>query len=215
MVHGNFYSVQYEIHLTKQLDLYNDILPICSSIRCMLTYVNNKIILISRNQLDNRYTKKPMATSYACALDTIEYEYNNKIFTREKEPTMFEYKDVWTYANKIKNQDTPIIISTVELDKLNNRLKEIQNIYDNQTCVEPKPNFSELSLEYNQIVQTIQCQFVLANPEYYEKIISIEQELTNIELTQEEIDLIKSVETHPTLAGLIKFSGCTLVNGCY
>ena len=209
MVHGNYYSVQYEIHLTKSFDLYNDILPICSNIRFMLKYVGNKIILISTSQLDKRYITKPMAKSYACALDTIEGGYNN--VTREKEPTMFEYKDVWTYANKIKNQDTPIIISPMEFDELKNRLKEIQNILDKTS----KIDFSELTLEYNKIFKIIQIQTVMTNPEYYEKIVSMEQELTNIELTQEEMDLIKSVETHPTLAGLIKFSGCNLVNGYY
>jgi hypothetical protein len=179
MVHGNWYSARYEIYLTKPLDLYNDILPICSSIRYMLKYIQMgkdgidgyKLIIIDTDKLDKRFTTRPIANDYACALDTIEYSY--KTVTREKDPTMFEYQDVFTYANKIKHQNQ----------------------------------------EDNLFIPQIQP--IIANPEYYNKIISMEQELTNIELTQEELDLIKAVETHPSLAGLIKFSGFNLANGYY
>ena len=222
MVHGNWYSVRYEIYLTKPLDLYNDILPICSSIRYMLKYIQMgkdgidgyKLIIIDTANLDKRFTTRPIANSYACALDTIEYSY--KTVTREKEPTMFEYQDVFTYANKIKHQDSPVIMSTMELDNLKIRLKEISGILDAGLCDKKSEiDVNVLQLEYNKIFKTIQIQPILVNPEYYEKIISMEQELTNIELTQEELDLIKAVETHPTLAGLIKFSGFNLANGYY
>ena len=112
MVHGNWYSARYEIYLTKPLDLYNDILPICSSVRYMLKYVQMvkdgideyKLIIIDTENLNKRFITRPIAKSYACALDTIEYSYNDKTVTRENEPTMFEYQDVFTYANKIKHQ---------------------------------------------------------------------------------------------------------------
>ena len=223
MVHGNWYSVRYEIYLTKPLDLYNDILPICSSVRYMLKYVQMvkdgideyKLIIIDTENLNKRFITRPIAKSYACALDTIEYSYNDKTVTRENEPTMFEYQDVFTYANKIKHQNAPVIMSTMELDDLKIRLKEIRDILDKQSDKKSENDFKALTLEYNQLFKTKQIQPIIANPEYYNKIISMEQELTNIELTQEELYLIKAVETHPSLAGLIKFSGFNLANGYY
>ena len=224
MVHGNWYSARYEIYLTKPLDLYNDILPICSSVRYMLKYVQMvkdgideyKLIIIDTENLNKRFITRPIAKSYACALDTIEYSYNDKTVTRENEPTMFEYQDVFTYANKIKHQNSPVIMSTMGLDDLKIRLKEIRDILDADGRDKKSENdFNALTLEYNQLFKTIQIQTIIVNPEYYNKIISMGQELTNIELTQEELDLIKAVETHPTLDGLIKFSGFNLANGYY
>ena len=223
MVHGNWYSARYEIYLTKPLDLYNDILPICSSVRYMLKYVQMvkdgideyKLIIIDTENLNKRFITRPIAKSYACAIDTIEYSYNDKTVTRENEPTMFEYQDVFTYANKIKHQNSPVIMSTMGLDDLKIRLKEIQDILYNQSDKKSENDFNALTLEYNQLFKTIQIQTIIVNPEYYNKIISMGQELTNIELTQEELDLIKAVETHPTLDGLIKFSGFNLANGYY
>ena len=83
MVHGNWYSVRYEIYLTKPLDLYNDILPICSSVRYMLKYVQMvkdgidgyKLIIIDTENLNKRFITRQIAKSYACALDTIEYSF--------------------------------------------------------------------------------------------------------------------------------------------
>jgi hypothetical protein len=220
MVHGNWYSARYEIYLTKPLDLYNDILPICSSIRYMLKYIQMgkdgidgyKLIIIDTANLDKRFTTRPIANSYACALDTIDYSYKNKQITREKDPTMFEYQDVFTYANKIKHQNQEdnlfIPIKKEQLEELKIRLKEITGCWKKSEF-----DVNVLQLEYNKIIKTIQIQPIIANPEYYNKIISMEQELTNIELTQEELELIKAVETHPSLAGLIKFSGFNLANG--
>jgi hypothetical protein len=218
MVHGNWYSARYEIYLTKPLDLYNDFLPICSSIRYMLKYIQMgkdgidgyKIIIIDTANLDKRFTTRPIANSYARALDTIDYSY--KTVTREKDPTMFEYQDVFIYANKIKHQNQEdnlfIPIKKEQLEELKIRLEEIIDISSGLRD-------NVLQLEYNKIFKTIQIQPIIANPEYYNKIISTEQELTNIELTQEELELIKAVETHPSLAGLIKFSGFNLANGFY
>ena len=225
MVHGNWYSARYEIYLTKPLDLYNDILPICSSIRYMLKYIQMgkdgidgyKLIIIDTANLDKRFTTRPIANSYACALDTIEYSY--KTVTREKDPTMFEYQDVFTYANKIKHQNQEdnlfIPIKKEQLEELKIRLEEIIDVSAGLRDKKSEIDVNVLQLEYNKIFKTIQIQLIIANPEYYNKIISMEQELTNIKLTQEELDLIKAVETHPSLAGLIKFSGFNLANGYY
>lgn len=225
MVHGNWYSARYEIYLTKPLDLYNDILPICSSIRYMLKYIQMgkdgidgyKLIIIDTANLDKRFTTRQIANDYACALDTIEYSY--KTVTREKDPTMFEYQDVFTYANKIKHQNQEdnlfIPIKKEQLEELKIRLEEIIDVSAGLRDKKSEIDVNVLQLEYNKIFKTIQIQPIIANPEYYNKIISMEQELTNIELTQEELDLIKAVETHPSLAGLIKFSGFNLANGYY
>jgi len=237
MVHGNWYSARYEIYLTKPLDVYNDILPICSSVRYMLKYVQMgkdekdekdgvdeyKLIIIDTENLNKRFTTRPISKSYVYAINTIEYDYNNKQITRENEPTMFECQDVFTYANKIKHQNQEdnlfIPIKKEQLDELEIRLKEINDLFNSGLgllCDKKSENdFKALTLEYKKILKTIQIQYIIANPKYYNKIILMEQELTNIELTQEELDLIKAVENHPTLAGLIKFSGFNLANGFY
>lgn len=61
MVHGNYYGIQYEIHLTKEIDYYDDLLPIWMDVRTRIDMyrINGyyKLIVIPyvdfSEQLDN------------------------------------------------------------------------------------------------------------------------------------------------------------------
>ena len=72
MVHGNYYGVQYEIFLNKELDLYNDILPICIHVRKMISLEKidrnseqYKLVIIPHEELKKRFYQKQNTRKYA------------------------------------------------------------------------------------------------------------------------------------------------------
>lgn len=218
MVHGNFYGIQYEIHLSKSLDLYDDILPICSQVRSMLTYdeQKQKIIVIDYKKFNKRFESKPLALKYASSLDTAAY---NKTYVNElpedKVKEINEFKDVRTYSNLIKHKDSDLIKpldpkAFLELkaryDELNIKAKEVEFWLNSN-----KDQYIELS----KLDSIIQIQSIVADSEYLKKITNLEQELCTIELEQNETDLIKLIESHPKLEGIISYSGINLIQGYY
>ena len=63
MVHGDYFGINYIIHLTKPIDLYNDLLPICISNRHMLTLINpTKISIFIPTRFDKRLNSKEMSS---------------------------------------------------------------------------------------------------------------------------------------------------------
>jgi predicted transposase YbfD/YdcC len=80
-----------------------------------------------------------------------------------------------------------------------------------QVLNEYKLCFDELKL----LRKTIEIQTIICDKEYLQKIIDIEEKITNISLTDEEAMLIKSVESHPTINNFIETSGFEMIKECY
>ena len=172
MVHGNYYGVQYEIYLNKELDLYNDILPICIHVRKMISLEKvdknseqYKLVIIPHKELDKRFYQKQNSRKYAEDKDLISYNHN---ITRKSCPEQFKYYDVKIYNSLIKHNK----------------------------CLEP---FTQEELKKcekeHKLRKTLDIQRIISNPVYFEEIKEIERELTDIELTDGEKELIKSIIT--------------------
>jgi len=65
-----------------------------------------------------------------------------------------------------------------------------------------------------KLTELLKIQYIISDNEYYQKIIEIEKNITNIKLTKEEL-LINTVMKHPKLEGLIEYSHFELVLESY
>ena len=219
MVHGDYFGINYIIHLTKPIDLYNDLLPICISNRHMLTLINpTKISIFIPTRFDKRLNSKEMS-SFISAL----YELNHNCYaktnynhnhTRKLFPDLFLYYDVLLYSTTIKGR-TIEIITNEELDIMKTRYNELvimlNDTLNNYGTNEHKLFTDELKL----LRKTIEIQTIICDKEYLQKIIDTEEKITNISLTDEEAMLIKSVESHATINEIIETSGFEIIKECY
>ena len=83
MVHGISHGIQYEIHLTKELDFYDDLLPIWIELRAQIhpekdDYTgNNKLIVIPYKEFSEQLNKNSLFDSYIREMN--EHRYNRKL----------------------------------------------------------------------------------------------------------------------------------------
>ena len=214
------HTVQYEIYLTKQLDYFNDILPICIEIRKMLKYsevvVNlyeskYKIVVFSHEKFTNRFNQ--------CSPHSLKYQITLNNLWKTNYPITYEdklYLNVKLYKNKIKhNPQNQIAIDPDEYNKLTNIFNELNKItgaYDKYLTYTEK-EIEKLESEKQKIFDILEIQNLIqeSNSKYYNKVKAIETELTNIELSEEENNILQKVLNHPTLNNIIEFHGFNLV----
>jgi hypothetical protein len=191
MVHGDYFGINYIIHLTKPIDLYNDLLPICITNRHMLTFIS------AFYELKNE-----------CYANT---NYNR---TRQLFPDLYLYYDVLLYSTIIKGRSFEIITND-ELDIMKTRYNELEIMLNNDTynygSNEYKLDLDELKL----LRKTIEIQTIICDKEYLQKIVDIEEKIMNISLTDEEAMLIKSVESHAAINNIIEMSGFEMIKEYY
>lgn len=222
MVHGNFYGVQYEIYLNKEFDLYDDILPICIDVRKMIklekiTHNSNyyKLVIISYEELNKRLGKKVHIQKYIQSLNTLSYggSFN---YSRKTHPELFKYADVINYKTYIKHNECPEPYTQEELKICEKRFQELINIYNSEIIWDKsKEERKELDIEQHKLRDILNIQRIIINPNYFQEIKEIERDLTDIELTNEEIELINKIVTHPKLEGAVKWHGINLIEGFY
>lgn len=221
MVHGIYYGVQYEIYLNKELDLFDDILPICSDVRKMISLekINKnsnyyKLVIIPYQDLDNRFVKREHSSKYGDSLAS--YHQIN----RRTNPSNFNYYDVKIYTDYIKHSEVPEPYTEEKLENIlevENRLEELlskqdeDDYWDNYSSDE----ITKFNTEIRILTEELKVQRIVRNKEYFDKIIEIEHELTHIELTDGEKDIINRVIAHPKLEGAIKYHGFNLIDGFY
>ena len=191
MVHGNYYGVQYEIYLNRELDLYNDVLPICIDVRTMISMQQQsgqyKLVIVPYREFTERFSGIKLSPEYVSSLNKIEYSH----MTKTTNPELFKYYDVKMYAELIKP------------------CKDLSS-YDNilNGTIGPQETYGKLS-------DALIVQDIIRNADYFEEIKAIERELTNIDLTDSEKTLINSVINHAKLEGAIDRHGINLVYGVY
>lgn len=213
MVHGDYFGINYIIHLTKPIDLFNDLLPICCSNRHMLTLINpTKISIFTSTRFDKRLMAKEMS-SFISAFYELKnkcYAQTNLLKTRQLFPDLYLYYDVLKYSTIIKGRNIQII-SNEELNVMKTRYNELENMINNDTYKYGSSESKLLFNEFNLLRDTIEIQTIINNKEYLQKIKDMEEKITNIQLTDEEIMLIKSVETNTTIKEIIETSGFEII----
>lgn len=220
MVHGNYYGVQYEIYLNKELDLFDDILPICIDVRKMISLekINKdsnqyKLVIIPYRELDKRFEKRENVTKYVQSLDEISY---NHYITRKSNPEEFKYYDVKVYDNIIKHNEYSQPFTEEELKNCEKRFEDVIEIYKHDDFWnKPEEERKEIDFEQNNLRRILNIQRIISNPVYCEEIKQIERELTDIELTDREKELVTCVLEHPNLQGKISSHGINLIHGFY
>jgi hypothetical protein len=198
MVHGNIYGIQYEIYLSKPLDLYNDVLPMCTQVRKMIKYEEsaNKLVLISYGDLSGRFYSNPLARTWAQILDINDYE-------QKQNPTgqMKEFYDVKIYSGYKHEQIEPI--GSEELNSISKKINKLEEI-------------NGWTKELYELHKIKNIQSIVQDSDYFNKVKSIEESLTNVVLTAEEDKLIEMILSNELVksAGVIS-SGINLYFGFY
>lgn len=214
MVHGNYYGVQYEIYLNKQLNLFDDVLPICIDVRKMISLEHNKLVIIPYRELDKRFEKRQNVRKYMESMD--EISYNHQI-TRKTNQELFKYQDVKNYTTYIKHSELPEPYTEEHFQKLEHRVEELSSKYNELDYWEKysSEERKKFDIERSIIIEVLRVQRIIRNNEYFEEIKEIERELTNIELTDGEKELITRILEHPKLEGKISSHGINLIDGFY
>jgi hypothetical protein len=213
MVHGTNYGVQYVIYLDKEVDFFNDILSICMDVRHMIEYVKmsnankSKLILFSDTRFDERFSTIPLAKKYVSCLTEHSYSYI------AKNPDVKKYQDVKMYNNSIKYSEKVDPYTEEMYDTLKNKIQELTNLYSLlQQESEDYSNMSKIRTELIQLSDKQSIQDFIKNKAYSEEIKEIEKDITNIELTDEEKDIISRIINHPKLEGKYSAHGMMLID---
>ena len=217
MVHGDYFGINYIIHLTKPIDLFNDLLPICISNRHMLTLINpTKISIFTSTMFNKRLNSKEMSSFISAFYELRNkcYAQTNLLKNRQLFPDLYVYYDVLQYSTIIKGRYIEMI-SNDEFDVIKTRYNELENMMNDDTLkygsYEHKLFFDELK----SLRKTIEIQTIICNKEYLQKIKDMEEKITNVQLTDEEIMLIKNIESHPTINEIIETSGFEMIKEYY
>jgi hypothetical protein len=216
MVHGINRNIRYLIHLKNQIDLYDDFLPICIAERKMFEILDNKtIVVLNHSDLYKRYYSNEIAKTFESKLEKTYYGKKTKA-ELEEEALNLKYHYALLYSSELKiinknNYDTTKIYTLDEIKEFQNRIQEI-----NKTLYGPnkQQNLNEedidnLNTEKNELQDIIKYN-PLFEPSTGPEIIDIEKQLTNIELTHEEKEMIERIKSNPCIKSNIEAEGFQL-----
>jgi hypothetical protein len=201
MVHGTNIGLQYIFIVDREIDYYNDILKISMDIRKKLFEKNSKSFIIFQiNEFDKRFYESKHGKKYINALNKI-YALNIE-YDGEKYPEDFLYYDVMIYNKEKHNYHK--ILSFDEFNQLKNEFENLKNDSDNYFNKKTYDKIKELKNE-------IDIQRIFIDSKYFEQVKKIENELINIELTDEEKEIIKKIEEHSLFHFDVKWHGFEFV----
>lgn len=216
MVHGNYYSIQYEIFLNKPIDFFDDLLPIWVSTRARIEMETDKntgqhkLIIIPYKEFDKQLYSNSLFNSYISEVDNLSY--TRKEYT-EDETRGFKFLMVSYYKKYIKhNPNLYEPITKDEYKQLLDTWRECKKIdwgnVDN--------NYKELSTHYKSISHQLIIQRIIHDKEYFEEIKGLEKKLIEqVSLSEQQIELVKNVLDHPKLHDLVSWHGLNLIDGYY
>lgn len=206
MVHGNYYSVEYYIYLSKPLDYFNDILPICKDIRYLIPLIdNNRLKVFDYNRFGAKFQHSDIRQKYIASLDEISYQH---LKDRDKDAELFKYYDVKIY-NKYKYDIKSGVIKKVEREEFNKLEKRFRELY---RIIYTEDNYTpEYYKEMKEINNILDVQRIIIDDKYHEEIKMMESEIIDIEISDEENQLITKILNHPILEGLVVRTGFELI----
>jgi len=219
MVHGTYYGIQYEVKLTKNIDFYNDLLPIWMKVRMRIEMQkdiksnNYKLIIIPYSEFNEQLSKNSLFTSYVKENNSVSY---SKPTQTEQYLRSNKFAIVRQYEKLIRNKTNlhePITIE--EYTKLSDemqKLKQIDLLGKNMS----QDEWREFDKRYDEIYIQLQIQRIIHDPEYFQEIKSLHTRLLEqVTFDEEQSERIQQVISHPKLDGIISWHGLTLVDGFY
>ena len=227
-------SVQYEIKLTRDIDFFDELLPIWINVRAKIELKKNyktgfTLVVIPYDDLRTQLYKNNLFNSYR----NENREFNFIKCTTDKkhsEEHLRKLKFVMArmYETTIKYnteyQPLPEPITKEEFNKLCKEKIELQKKmwYGNQMAPElskeEKDELDKNIKRHNEIIKQLEIQRFIYDPEYFEEIKSLNQKILDqvaLSFTEEQNERIKKVLNHPKLEGLISWHGLKLLDGCW
>jgi hypothetical protein len=210
MVHGYIFGVQYEIHLDINLDYFDDLLPICSSIRHMIELKNcdktgkSYLILFDMEDFMTRFRNTCLYGQYSENMYAAVYhDYDDK--SPQKINVIKKYEDVLNWS-MIRKEGAPIpdAISVEELAELNRQISRLEESYSKEDMKKREEYFKML-----------RYQRIISNAEHFSEIRDIEEKLTNIALLPHETELLNDILKHPSIKNHVTHHGIYLTKPKY
>lgn len=217
-MHGTNYLIQYEIYLTEEIDYFDKFLPICISIRKQIILEKDKyngmwkLIVLFNNELEKRFCLNPLCDEFIQNLFQTRPSYENNI-NKKDNLDMSKYYDTYMYSLYILHTSIKPVTQE-ELQKTEERFIFIKNEINYNNMLSDK----ELGLyfkEESELRNNLKIHRILTNTEYFEEIKVLYNNLTNIELKNDEKNLIEQVISHPNLNGIISNKGFRLIEEKY
>jgi hypothetical protein len=221
MVHGNYYGIQYEIHLTREIDYYDELLPIWINVRAKIEMEkdkktgNYKLIVIPYNNFCNQLFKNELFNSYVRENDKYSFSsVNNK--NNEEYIKNNKFLMVRLYENNIRFETLlPEPITKEEFNQLIIERKQLE-FEELSNVNKSQDQWREHYTKYNENFRILKVQRIIHDKEYFEEIKSLHKQLLDqIILSEEQKKLIENVLLNPKLEGIISWHGLTLVEGYY
>jgi hypothetical protein len=219
MVHGTYYGIQYEVKLTKDIDFYNDLLPIWIETRARIEIQkdiktnNYKLIIIPYNEFYKQLSENSLFTCYVRENNSVSY---SKPTLTEQYLRSNKFAIVRQYEKLIRNKTSlPEPITIEEYTKLSDKmqkLKQIDLVGKNMS----EDEWRKFDKEYDEIYIQLQIQRIIHNPEYFDEIKNLHKQLLEqVTFDEEQRERIQKVISHTKLNGIISWHGLTLVDGFY
>jgi hypothetical protein len=214
MVHGNYYGIQYEVFLTKEIDFYNDLLPIWMEVRARIEIQkdkqtdNYKLIVIPYREIHQQTYDSSLFRSYVRENDETKMIQNEEYLRTQKFVMVRQYEKIIRH-----NTNLPEPITKEEFNQLSIQMQELESNCSWSGNLSQE-EWREHDIKRNDIFSQIQVQRIIHDPKYFEEIKSLHaQILEQVTFTEEQRELIQKVVSHPKLDGIISWHGLTLVDG--
>jgi len=218
MVHGNYYGIHYVVTLNKPIDYYDDLLPLCSAVRSKLSFYKDdprKICILAQNEFTNELPTSKEGLKLVDALNKIYFNF----ITSKQRPEFYElflYYDVFLYSEQIKHHGIHAVSKEtfLEMEEKINSLSKKNIEYglygkDEMLLTEKEEK------EFDDLKIIVNLQRILQDPDYFTKVIEIENNITNIELKEEQKRRIDIILNHPKLKDNVKKYGFEIMMECY
>lgn len=222
MVHGTNYGIQYEIHLTRDIDFYDELLPIWSATRTRIEMEKNKddgtckLTVIPHTEFIKQLYYNAKFLSYTTGIEKVISETDDVL-----RRAALDYFLVRVYENSVRhNANLPEPMSFAEYNTLIDKYRSLRTNLRNDVryCdkIMSKEEWEALCEDHDKIANELQIQQVIHDKIRFEKIKALHNELfEQISLNDEQNSRIQNVLSHPTLQDIIKWQGFTLVEKHY
>lgn len=216
MAHGNYYGIQYEIYLTKELDFYDELLPIWMEVRAKIEMEkdkktdNYKLIIIPYKEIGQQLYRNSLFNSYV--RENEDYS-NTKATKDEKYLRTKKFVMVKQYEYFIRHKTSlPEPITREEFNKLSIEKQKLEE--ESLWCRDlSQEEWREHDRKYNKVFNQLLVQRIIHDSEYFNEIKSLHtQLLKQVSFDNKQRERIQKVISHPKLEGIITWYGLSLVN---